>query len=154
MAFVSGLNEVRLIGTIVSDIVELHNKAGERVGCKFNVAVNDEPPKDKTKPQKTNYIPCVAWGWVGNKVIDKYSKKTSIDLLGKWESGSYTDKNGTKHYTNVCNVGRVYDFLLGTAQGADMRHPEVAADPVAELLGVSDSGAGQYPAIDPDDLPF
>lgn len=154
MAFASGLNLVTLAGVIVTDIVEIHNKAGETVGYRFTVGVTDEPPKDKSKPQVTNYIPCTAWGWVGKRIADKCEKKTPILIHGKWQSGSYTDRNGNKVYTHTCIVGKVLDFLNGTPSGGDMRKPETTTDPVAELLGVSDTGAGTYPEIDPDDLPF
>ncbi len=157
MAFASGCNIVLLVGTITTDIKAIE-KDGKALGCKFMLGVTRKPlPKDKQNGQpvqQTDYIPCTAWGWVGKRILDRYQKKSPIVVKGEWQSGSYMGRDGNRVYTNTCNVGETYDFMLGTAQGADNRHPEVASDPVADLLGVSDSGAGQYPAIDPDDLPF
>jgi single-strand DNA-binding protein len=157
MAFASGCNFLMIVGTITTDIKAIE-KDGKTIGCKFMVGVTRKPiPKDKQngqQVQQTDYIPCTAWGWVAKRVLDRYQKKTPIALRGEWQSGSYIGRDGNRVYTNTCNVGEIYDFMLGTAQGGDMRHPEVAADPVADILGVSDAGAGQYQAIDPDDLPF
>lgn len=156
MAFSSGYNSVLLVGTVVSDITPIE-KNGQTIGCRFNVGVTRKPQKDKNgnqMPQQTDYIPCTAWGWTGKRIIDKYQKKTPIVVHGQWQSGSYTDKTGKKVYTNTCNVGEVYDFMNGTAQGADMTHPQVQSDPIADMLGISDEEAGAYPAVDPNDLPW
>lgn len=159
MAFASGFNLVILVGTITTDIKPIE-KNGQTIGCKFMVGVTRKPaPKDKQSGnnqqiQQSDYIPCVAWGWVGKRVLDKYQKRSSIVLRGEWQSGSYTDRNGNRVYTNTCAVGETYDFVTGAVGGADNRHPEVAADPIGEILGTTDPNAGTYPTIDPDDLPF
>jgi single-strand DNA-binding protein len=40
--------------------------------------------------------------------VDKYfSKGTKIVIEGEWRTGSYTNKDGQKVYTNDCVVNRV-----------------------------------------------
>lgn len=158
MAFASGLNIVVLVGTITTDIKAIE-KDGQVKGCRFMIGVNRRPIQNPKQPnaqptQQTDYIPCTAWGWTAKRILDKYQKRSPITVHGTWQSGSYMDRNGNKVYTNTCVIGEVFDFMNGSAAGADNQRPAVTSDPVADILGVSDSGAGSYPEIDPDDLPF
>lgn len=153
MAFASGINIIVLMGTITTDIKKIE-KDGEVKGCRFMIGINRKPVHSKQpnapQTQQTDYVPCVAWGWTAKRVLDKYQKKSPIAVLGMWESGSYTDRNGNKVYTNTCRVNEVQDFMNGTVSGADNRQPYVTDyDPET---GITEKV--EYPEIDPDDLPF
>lgn len=157
MAYTNGFNQIILKGVITTDIQKIE-KNGEVIGCNFMVGVNRKPSKKDNQTQaqqQTDYIPCTAWSWTAKHILDKYQKKSPVFIIGQWTSGSYTDRTGKKVYTNRCTVGEVHDMSYGSNQGADNQKPYVD-NSVDSVLGVSaaDTGAGQYPEIDPDDLPF
>lgn len=157
MAYTNGFNQIILKGVITTDITKIE-KNGEVIGCNFMVGVNRKPSKKDNQTQaqqQTDYIPCTAWSWTAKHILDKYQKKSPVFIIGQWTSGSYTDRTGKKVYTNRCTVGEVHDMSYGSNQGADNQKPYVD-NSVDSVLGVStaDTGAGQYPEIDPDDLPF
>ena len=65
--------------------------------AKFTLAV-DRRGKDK----EADFISCTAFGKTA-EFVDKYIKKgTKIALEGRWQTGSYTNKEGVKIYTNEC----------------------------------------------------
>ena len=157
MAYTNGFNQIILKGVITTDIQKIE-KNGEVIGCNFMVGVNRKPSKKDNQTQaqqQTDYIPCTAWSWTAKHILDKYQKKSPVFIIGQWTSGSYTDRTGKKVYTNRCTVGEVHDMSYGSNQGADNQKPYVD-NSVDSVLGAStaDTGAGQYPEIDPDDLPF
>lgn len=157
MAYTNGFNQIILKGVITTDIQKIE-KNGEVIGCNFMVGVNRKPSKKDNQTQaqqQTDYVPCTAWSWTAKHILDKYQKKSPVFIIGQWTSGSYTDRTGKKVYTNRCTVGEVHDMSYGSNQGADNQKPYVD-NSVDSVLRVStaDSGAGEYPEIDPDDLPF
>lgn len=157
MAYTNGFNQIILKGVITTEITKIE-KNGEVIGCNFMVGVNRKPSKKDNQTQaqqQTDYVPCTAWSWTAKHILDKYQKKSPVFIIGQWTSGSYTDRTGKKVYTNRCTVGEVHDMSYGSNQGADNQKPYVD-NSVDSVLGVStaDSGAGEYPEIDPDDLPF
>lgn len=157
MAYTNGINRIEIKGVITTDIQKIE-KNGEVIGCKFMVGVNRKQTKKEAEAHaqlQSDYIPCTAWSWTAKHILDKYEKRSPIFIIGQWTSGSYTDRTGKKVYTNTCTVGEVHDMSYGSNQGADNQKPYVD-NSVDSVLGVStaDSGAGEYPEIDPDDLPF
>ena len=68
---------------------------------RFTLAVNR-----KTKDE-ADFINCVAFSKTA-ECVDKYFKQgTKIVVEGRWQTGSYTNKNGQKVYTNECYVESV-----------------------------------------------
>lgn len=69
---------------------------------KFSLAVDR-----KGKEKEADFINCVAFGKTA-EFIQKYFRKGSKMLLeGRWQTGSYTNKDGQKVYTNDCVVESV-----------------------------------------------
>ena len=70
----------------------------EKAVAKFTLAV------DRTKKDEADFISCTAFGKNG-EFVEKYLKKgTKIILEGRWQTGSYENKEGQKVYTNDCIV--------------------------------------------------
>lgn len=156
MAYTNGVNVVFLKGNITTDIQKIERN-GEVIGCKFMIGINRKVTKKDgaaDAKQQSDYVPCTAWSWTAKHILDKYEKRSPIFVIGQWQSGSYTDRNGNKVYTNTCNIGEVHDMSYGSNQGADNRKP-VVDNSVDELLGTSgNSTTPEYTEINPDDLPF
>ena len=70
--------------------------------AKFTLAVDRKFKKDGE--QSADFINCTAFGKTA-EVIEKYvTKGTKIIVEGRWQTGSYTNKDGNKVYTNDCAV--------------------------------------------------
>ena len=156
MAYTNGVNMVFLKGNITTDIQKIE-KNGEVIGCKFMIGINRKMTKKDSAAdakQQSDYVPCCAWSWTAKHILDKYEKRSPIFVIGQWQSGSYTDRNGNKVYTNTCVIGEVHDMSYGANQGADNRKP-IVDKAVEAIVGTNDlSTATEYTEIAPDDLPF
>lgn len=94
------MNKCIFIGRLVRD-PEIR-QAKDMSVAKFTLAV-DRKGKDK----EADFIQCTAFGKTAD-VIDKYVKKgNKIALEGRWQTGSYTNKDGQKVYTNDCIIDQI-----------------------------------------------
>lgn len=97
------MNKVILIGRLTRD-PEVRYSAGDNsmAVARFTLAVDRRYKKDGE--QSADFITCVAFGKNG-EFVEKYLKKgTKIALDGHWQTGSFTNKDGQKVYTNDCVV--------------------------------------------------
>ena len=95
------MNLVVIMGRLVRDPEIRHAKDNMCV-AKFTVAV-DRRGKDK----ETDFISCTAFGKTA-EFCEKYIKKgTKVALEGRWQTGSYTNKEGAKVYTNDCIIDQI-----------------------------------------------
>lgn len=100
------MNKVILIGRLVRD-PEVRWTQGSESMCvaKFTLAVDRKTKKEGE--QSADFISCTAFKKTA-EFIDKYIKKgTKIALEGRWQTSSYTNKEGAKVYTNDCIVEMV-----------------------------------------------
>ena len=83
--------------------------------AKFTLAVDRKYKKDGE--QNADFINCTAFGKTA-EVIEKYvTKGTKIIVEGRWQTGSYTNKDGNKVYTNDCMVENI-EFCESKSQQA------------------------------------
>lgn len=95
------MNKVILMGRLVRD-PESRYTQDQMCVAKFTLAV-DRRGKDK----EADFISCTAFGKTA-EFVEKYIKKgTKVALEGRWQTGSYTNKEGTKIYTNDCIVDQI-----------------------------------------------
>ena len=97
------MNKVLLIGRLTKD-TELRTNGNATV-CRFSVAV-DRAWKKEGEPT-ADFISCVAFGKTAEFVDKYFGKGSKIVIEGEWRTGSYTNKDGQKVYTNDCVVNRV-----------------------------------------------
>lgn len=94
------MNCVILMGRLVRDPEIRHN--GEKSIAKITLAVDRKFKTDNG--QTADFIPCTAFGNTA-VFIEKYVKKgTKVVIQGRWQTGSYDNKEGQKVYTNDCIV--------------------------------------------------
>lgn len=87
------MNKVILIGRLTRD-PEIRVDAQQNYIAKYSLAV-----ERKFDREKTDFINCVAFGKQG-EFTEKYLRKgMKISLVGRIQTGSYTDRNGNKVYT-------------------------------------------------------
>lgn len=91
------MNKVILMGRLVRD-PEIKYAKDNMCVAKFTLAVN------RRGKEETDFISCTAFEKTA-EFCEKYIKKgTKIALEGRWQTGSYTNKDGAKVYTNDCIV--------------------------------------------------
>lgn len=113
------MNKVILIGRFVRD-PDIKYSKDKMCVAKFTLAV-DRIGKNKG----ADFISCTAFGKTG-EFVEKYVKKgTKVAVEGRWQTGSYTNKEGTKIYTNDCIVDQM-EFAEG--KKAEGTAPAAPAD--------------------------
>lgn len=98
------MNKVILCGRLVRD-PDIRYSQGESSICvaRFTLAC-DRRYKKENEQQTADFISCLAFGKTG-ELIEKYVVKgTKIMVEGRWQTGSYTNKEGQKVYTNDCVI--------------------------------------------------
>lgn len=97
------MNKVILMGRLTRD-AEVRCSQGERATAvaRFGFAVPRKFKRDN-EPD-CDFINCVAFGKQA-EFIEKYTRQgTKLLIEGRWQSGSYTNRDGQKVYTNDCVV--------------------------------------------------
>lgn len=139
------MNQVNLIGRLTRD-PEIRYSQGENSTAiaRFTLAV-DRRFKRQGDEQTADFINCVAFGKTA-EVIEKYvTQGTKIAAIGEWRTGSYTNKDGQKVYTNDCNVFNIeFCESKGSNQQSERPVPSQA----------SSDGFMNIPDGDLDELPF
>ena len=134
------MNSVNIIGNLVKDI-ELKGQEGNVAS--FMVAVQ-RPFKDKqTGEYESDFIPCIAFGNTATILSKHFSKGNKIGISGRWQSGSYDNKQGQRVYTNDLVV-RDITFVEKKGQSNAPAPKQEANDPFANAA----------PDVDSDSLPF
>ena len=98
------MNKVILSGRLTRD-PDIRYSQGENAMAvaRFTLAV-DRRNKKEGAEQTADFISCVAFGKTA-EVVEKYCRQgTKLIIEGRWQTGSYTNKDGVKVYTNDCMV--------------------------------------------------
>ena len=129
------MNKVILMGRLVRDAEIRWTDNNSMAIARFTLAV------DRRKREEADFISCVAFGKTA-EFIEKYiTKGTKIVVDGRWQTGSYDNKEGKKVYTNDCVVEGV-EFAESKRQSSE---PETQTD---------EDGFMNIPEGLDDELPF
>ena len=92
------MNKVILIGRLTRDPET--RQAGETTVTRFSLAVDRRARKagDETSPS-ADFPSCVAFGKTAEFISKYFKQGVKMALEGRIQTGSYTDKDGVKHYT-------------------------------------------------------
>lgn len=97
------MNKVILIGRLTRD-PEIRYTQGENsmAVARFTLAVDRRFKRDNQPT--ADFISCICFRKTA-EFVEKYCKKgTRLAVDGSWQTGSYTNKDGNKVYTNDCLV--------------------------------------------------
>lgn len=97
------MNKVILMGRFVRD-PEIRYTQGENslAVARFTLAVDRRFKRDNQPT--ADFISCICFRKTA-EFVEKYCKKgTKLVVEGSWQTGSYTNKDGDKVYTNDCLV--------------------------------------------------
>lgn len=108
------MNKVILCGRLVRDPEVKYS--GQLAIAKYTLAVDRKFKKNDEAA--ADFIPCTAMGKAG-EFVEKYLKKgTKILVVGRIQTGSYTNKDGQKVYTTDVIVEE-HEFVEGKNANAD-----------------------------------
>lgn len=140
------MNRVILMGRLVRD-PEIRYSQGEKstAVARFSLAV-DRKFKQEGQPT-ADFINCLAFGKRA-EFLEKYCKKgTKLVVEGSWQTGSYTNKDGQKVYTNEC--------LIENCEFAESKNSSSENNQNPTPSNVNSDGFMNIPdGIDDSELPF
>lgn len=92
------MNKVILMGRLTKDPETRYTQGENPMSIsRYNLAVDRRFKRDGD--QNADFIPCVAFGKSG-EFAEKYLRKgTKVAVVGRIQTGSYTNKDGQKVYT-------------------------------------------------------
>ena len=137
------MNRVILMGRLTRD-PDIRYTTGSQTMCiaRFTLAVDRRVKKEDE--QSADFIQCIAFGKTA-EFVEKYIKKgTKVCIEGRWQTGSYTNKEGTKIYTNDCIVEQME---FAESKKADSEQPAPTADIGDGFMNIPDG-------VDDEGLPF
>ena len=100
------MNKVILIGRLTADPEVRYTESSQLMAIARLTLAVDRVFKKENEPE-ADFIRCMAFGKTA-EFAEKYLRKgTKIALEGRWQTGSFTNKEGAKVYTNDCIVDRM-----------------------------------------------
>ena len=152
------MNKVILQGRLTKDPeIRYAQGADNRASARFTIAVN-RTFKNKDGKYDADFINCSAFGGVAEAIEKWFSKGKAITVEGEWRTGSY-EKDGTRVYTNDCQVSR-WEFPLeskgdGNTQNAPTKSaqqqiapPPAKNEPDDDFVKIDTSKTGDLPFFD------
>ena len=93
------MNKVILMGRLTKD-PDVRHAGGEKSGAvaRYTIAVDRRFKKDGDS-QNADFIGCVAFGRQAEFAEKYFRKGTKIAIVGRIQTGSYTNKDGQRVYT-------------------------------------------------------
>ena len=132
-------NKVFLMGRLTKD-PEIKGEGDKKVS-RYSLAVDRKYKRDGE--ESTDFLNCVCFG-KSAEFAEKYLKKgTKIVVIGRIQTGSYTNKDGQKIYTT--------DIIVEDQEFAESKNTSGGSSPAAT------SGDGDFmdiPKSSLDDMPF
>lgn len=135
------MNRVILIGRTTDDI-ELRYTTNEKAFARFTLAVNR-----RGKDEGADFISCVVWNKTA-ELMKKYVKKGNrISVVGRIQTGSYTNKENKKVYTTDVVVEDVEFLENGKKEEKSKEEPKTDSN------GFTQTTQDPF-AVEDEGLPF
>lgn len=113
------MNKVELLGRLTRDPDIRYSNSEESIAvARFNLAVERRHRKDGQT--EADFIRCVAFGRSAEFAEKYLHKGTKIVLVGRIQTGNYTNQDGQKIYTTDVVAEEMY-FAESKKEGSDGR---------------------------------
>lgn len=134
------MNSVQLVGRLAKDIDVRANN--DSTVAKFSVAVNREF-KNSQGGYDADFISCVAFGKTAEFIAKYFSKGMKIGVIGRIQTGSFTNRDGQKVYTT--------DVVAEKAEFVESKN---AVNNDSKPKSNADNGFKNIPPDVDEELPF
>lgn len=140
------MNKVILMGRLTKDPVVKYSQGETPTAiARYNLAVNRIRTKDGE--QNADFISCVAFGKNGEFAEKYLHQGTKIVIIGRIQTGSYTNKDGQKVYTTDVVVEEQEFAESKNASGNNQQNDRPASSSEDGFINVPDD-------LDEAGLPF
>lgn len=139
------LNKVILMGRLTRDPEMRHTQSNTAV-TSFTLAI-DRDRKGPNGERQTDFIDCVAWGRQAEFVSQWFTKGMMAIVVGRVQSRSWEDRNGSKRTSIEVNVDEV---SFGESK---KQRENQGAEPTYNRKSPA-VNANDFSEIDDDDVPF
>lgn len=139
------MNKVILIGRLAKD-PDIRMGTNNTTIARYTLAINRKYYKNNEPT--ADFISCVALGKNGEFAEKYLHKGMKIAVIGTWQTGNYTDKDGKKVYTNDCLV-EIHEFAESKKNQSEEQSQPPIPSPEQDTSGFMD-----MPSIMDDELPF
>lgn len=141
------MNKVIISGRVVRDVDVRYSQTvnGSMAVARYTLAVDRAFKKEGE--QAADFINCIAFGKNGEFAEKYLHQGTKIIVEGRWQTGSYTNKDGQKVYTNDCVVER-HEFCESRAtQQQNNNNGLLPNNPSTndEFMNIPDDVEGELP---------
>lgn len=139
------MNKVILMGRLTRDPEVRYTQGGNAMAiARYSLAVDRRFKRDG-EPD-ADFINCVAFGKSG-EFAEKYLKKgTKIAVVGRIQTGSYTNKDGQKVYTTDVVVEE-QEFAESKNSGSSNNNQSAPANKNTDFMNIPDN-------VEDEGLPF
>lgn len=140
------MNKVVLMGRLTKNPDIRHTQASPAMCiARYTLAVNRRIRKEGE--QAADFISCVAFGKAG-EFAEKYLRQgTKVAISGRIQTGSYTDREGTKRYTT--------DVIIEEQEFAESKgSSERRGEPAPAAVPTHEEGFMDIPEGLEEELPF
>lgn len=142
------MNKVILMGRLTRDPEVRYGCANNTAVAKYSLAVPRKFKRDGD--QECDFINCVAFGKLG-EFAEKYLRKgIKIAIVGRVQTGSYTNKDGQKVYTTDVVVE---EQEFAESKNASAANANTQSDPISSPRDLGDGFMNIPDGID-EELPF
>lgn len=140
------MNKVILSGRLTRD-AEIRYSQGENASAiaRFSIAVN-RVYKRNGDEQTADFINCVAFGKIA-EFFEKFGNKgVKFEIIGRIQTGSYTNKDGQRIYTT--------DVVVESAEFAESKKTSDGSAPAPAPNNAAGDGFMNIPDGIDEELPF
>ena len=137
------MNNVILMGRLVRDPDVRYSQQGQTqlAIARFTLAVDRR--RRKEGEQSADFISCVTFGKIA-EFAEKYTRKgTKVVVEGRWQTGSYKNKDGATIYTNDCIVESMEFAESKKAESDEQPRPEPT--PTDDFMKIPDNIGEELP---------
>ena len=139
------MNKVILMGRLTRDPEVRYTQGDNAMAiARYSLAVDRRFKKDGDE-QTADFINCIAFGKAGEFAEKYFRKGTKIAVVGRIQTGSYTNKDGQKVYTTDVVVEE-QEFAESKNGGSSDNNQSAPANKNTDFMNIPDS-------ID-EELPF
>ncbi len=145
----SDLNRVMLIGRVVRDPELRYTPNGTAV-ANFSIANNRSYVQNNDKKEQASFFNCIAWGKLGELVVQYCKKGARLGLEGRLQQRSWEDKDGNKRSAVEIVAENVQFLSPRDSAGGDIQIDMPAQNEPPQSLSPD---VNNNPFSD-DDIPF
>ena len=121
------MNKAIIIGRLVADPEIRYTQGNEPIAiARYRLAVDRRFKKEGE--QSADFIPCIAFSKLAEFAKNYLKKGTKIAVVGRIQTGNYTNKEGQKVYTTDIVVEECEFAESKAASGTAQTNPQTAPD--------------------------